>query len=162
MTGFSNTCKNTIIERRDGRFGNTGVDLDKLSKERRSQIMSRIRGKDTSPEMKVRSLVHRLGYRYRLHYEKLPGKPDLAFPIRKKVIFIHGCFWHGHEGCSKGRLPKSNLEYWEPKIARNKERDRENMKSISSDGWRILTVWQCELKNTESSEKRIVIFLEAQ
>lgn len=135
--------------------------MDRLSKERRSEIMSRIRGKNTSPEMKVRSLLHRLGYRYRLHYDKLPGKPDLAFPTRKKVIFVHGCFWHGHEGCSKGRLPKSNLEYWEPKIARNKERDEENTEKIKSGGWRVLTVWQCELKNVEFLQGRLVDFLNA-
>lgn len=122
--------------------------------------MSRIRGKNTSPEMKVRSLVFRLGYRYRLHYEKLPSKPDLAFPIRKKVIFVHGCFWHGHEGCAKGRLPKSNLEFWQPKIAKNKARDLKSYSEIVSRGWQILTIWQCELKNTELLEKRIVEFLE--
>ncbi len=110
--------------------------------------------------MKVRSLIHRLGYRYRLHYEKLPGKPDLAFPIRKKVIFVNGCFWHGHENCSKGKLPKSNLEFWKPKIVRNKERDAENAIIIALLGWRILIVWQCELKNIEILETKIILFLE--
>lgn len=134
--------------------------MDRLSKKRRSEIMSRIRSKNTSPEMKIRSLVHRLGYRYRLHYEKLPGKPDMAFPVRKKVIFVNGCFWHGHEGCSKGKLPKSNLEFWEPKIAKNKKRDDETAEKITSSGWKMLTIWQCELKNKEYLEKRIVDFLE--
>lgn len=134
--------------------------MDKLSKKRRSEIMSRIRSKNTSPEMKVRSLVYRLGYRYRLHYEKLPGKPDLAFQTRKKVIFVHGCFWHGHENCSKGKLPKSNLEFWEPKIARNKERDSENTREINLRGWQILPIWQCELKNIPILEAKIIRFLE--
>jgi DNA mismatch endonuclease (patch repair protein) len=121
--------------------------------------MSRIRGKDTSPEMKVRSLIHRLGYRYRLHDKKLPGKPDLVFRGRRKIIFVHGCFWHGHEHCRKGQLPKSNLDYWQPKIEENKRRDEKNSNALRDAEWRILTIWQCELKNLEGLEKRVIEFL---
>jgi DNA mismatch endonuclease, patch repair protein len=133
--------------------------MDRLTKKRRSEIMSRIRSKNTKPEMIVRSLIHRLGYRYRLHYEKLPGKPDLAFASRKKVIFVNGCFWHGHEKCPKGKLPKSNLDFWEPKIAKNKKRDEVKKNKIEDLGWRVLTIWQCEIKNLENIENKILNFL---
>lgn len=136
--------------------------MDRISKERRSEIMSRIRGKDTSPELKVRSLLHNLGYRYRLHSKKLPGCPDLVFSSRKKVIFIHGCFWHGHKGCKKGRLPKSRLEYWEPKIKANRKRDAANARKLKRDEWNVLVVWQCELKNIETLKDKLISFLNAQ
>ena len=132
---------------------------DRLTKERRSRLMSMVRSKNTTPELKVRSLVHRLGYRFRLHYKKLPGKPDLAFPGRKKVIFVHGCFWHGHENCSKGRLPKSNLGVWKPKIVRNQQRDSENLGRITEAGWEVLIVWQCELKQLEELGRNLHRFL---
>lgn len=124
--------------------------------------MSIIRSKDTKPEMLVRSMVHRLGYRFRLHKADLPGKPDLVFASRKKIIFIHGCYWHGHEKCRKGQLPKSNLEYWQPKIEGNKKRDKKNYKILKAADWKILTIWQCELKKLETVKKRIVKFLEAE
>jgi DNA mismatch endonuclease, patch repair protein len=133
--------------------------VDRLSKERRSKLMSRVRSTNTTPELKVRSLIHRLGYRFRLHDKKLPGKPDLAFPGRKKVIFVHGCFWHGHLGCTKGRLPKSNLATWRPKIARNRQRDEEQIKAIRALGWDALIVWQCELKDIEELISRITEFM---
>lgn len=123
--------------------------------------MSRIRGKDTTPELSIRSLIHRLGYRYILYSKKLPGRPDLVFSGRKKVIFVHGCFWHGHKGCPKGKLPKSNLEYWMPKLERNKKRDSDNRRMLEDQGWSVLVVWQCELKNTDVLKKRIVGFLES-
>ena len=134
---------------------------DTVTKEKRSEIMSRVRGKDTAPEMIVRKLVHSLGYRYRLHGQKLPGKPDLVFGPRKKVIFVHGCFWHGHEGCRKARLPKSRLEYWGPKIEENKQRDRKNLEELRTSGWSCLVLWQCELKDRKQLEERIVSFLDA-
>lgn len=134
--------------------------MDRLSKERRSYLMSRVRSKNTTPEIKVRSLIHRLGYRFRLHYKKLPGTPDLAFPKRKKVIFVHGCFWHGHEGCNKGRLPKSNLDVWETKIERNRERDKSHNVKIKSLGWHILVVWQCEIVRFEELVRKVQAFLE--
>lgn len=136
--------------------------MDRFSKKRRSEIMQMIPVKNTAPEMLVRSIVHRLGYRYRLHYSKLPGKPDLAFPGRKRVIFVHGCFWHGHGICRKGQLPKTNLEYWQPKIKTNKERDERNIKEIVSRGWEVLVIWMCELKNKNLAEatNKIVNFLD--
>lgn len=134
--------------------------MDRISQERRSEIMSRIRGKDTSPELTVRSLLHSLGYRYRLHSKKLPGCPDLVFTSRKKVIFVHGCFWHGHKGCKKGKLPKSRLEYWEPKIKANQKRDRSNVKKLKTGGWETFIVWQCDLKNLEDLKAKLTRFLE--
>jgi DNA mismatch endonuclease, patch repair protein len=121
--------------------------------------MSRVRSTNTSTELVVRSLVHRLGYRFRLHYKKLPGKPDLAFPARRKVIFVHGCFWHGHEGCSKGKLPKSNLDTWDLKISTNRSRDKAQIGAVINLGWQTLVIWQCELKDTEQLKAKILHFL---
>lgn len=134
--------------------------MDRLSKQRRSEIMGRVRAQNTKPELAVRSLVHRLGYRYRIHSKKLPGRPDLVFAGRKKIIFVHGCFWHGHESCPKGKLPKSNLDYWIPKVGGNKDRDLEHRRRLESDGWDVLVVWQCELKDEEALRKRFIEFLE--
>lgn len=134
--------------------------MDRLTKQRRSEIMSRIRGKDTVPELKVRSLIHKLGYRFRLHSKTLPGKPDLVFAGRKKIIFVHGCFWHAHSGCPKGKPPKSNLDFWLKKLEKNRERDAQVRKKLRSKGWQVLTVWQCQLKDIESLIDRIVAFLE--
>jgi DNA mismatch endonuclease, patch repair protein len=120
--------------------------------------MSRVRGKDTVPELIVRRMVHAEGYRYRLHRKGLPGKPDLVFPGRRKAVFVHGCFWHGH-GCKIGRLPKSRSEYWEPKIARNRERDAQNRAELESLGWQVLTVWQCETKDADTLKRRTGEFL---
>jgi|SRR5205085_9087527 len=134
--------------------------MDKLSKQRRSEIMSRVRGKNTVPELRVRSLIHQLGYRFRLHSKSLPGKPDLVFPGRKKIIFVHGCFWHAHTGCPKGKPPKSNVDFWLAKLESNKERDARVLRELRSEGWSVLTVWQCQLKNIESLIDRIIAFLE--
>lgn len=120
--------------------------MDRLTPERRSWLMSRVGSKNTKPELVVRRLVFSMGYRYRLHSKHLPGSPDLVFPGRKKVVFVNGCFWHGHPGCRYGRLPKSRVEFWQAKIDRNRERDRENIAALEADGWRVLIVWQCELK----------------
>lgn len=111
--------------------------------------MQAVKTKDTKPEMVVRRLLHAMGYRYRLHRKDLPGKPDIVFPGRKKIIFVHGCFWHCH-GCSKGRPPKSRLDYWQPKLEKNVIRDRTNQEQLISAGWRILVVWQCETSNRET------------
>lgn len=127
----------------------------------RSNIMRAVKGKDTKPEMTVRRMVHAMGYRYRLHRKDLPGKPDLVFSSRKKIIFVHGCFWHGHN-CARGaRVPKANREYWKKKITRNRERDQKTGKALAANGWAILTVWECELKNKETVAKRIDLFLGA-
>ncbi len=115
--------------------------------------------KDTTPERAVRSLLTRKGYRYRLHRRDLPGTPDIVFPGRRKVIFVNGCFWHGHAGCSKGRIPKSRPEYWIPKIARNIENDKRNLTELTIQGWRALTVWQCELRQPLRLEKKLSKFL---
>lgn len=117
-----------------------------MTSEQRSRTMRAVKGKDTGPEMAVRRLVHGMGYRYRLHRKDLPGNPDLVFGPRRKVIFVHGCFWHGHR-CKRGdRTPKENRDYWQKKIARNLKRDREHLKALKGAGWRVLVVWECEIK----------------
>lgn len=135
--------------------------MDRVDSQKRSEIMSKVQQKDTAPEMVVRCLVHSLGYRYRLHSKQLPGKPDLVFSGRKKVIFVHGCFWHGHDGCTKGRPPKSRQEYWLPKLKANKERDARVVEELKTLGWRCLVVWQCEVKNLEMLKMNIIEFLES-
>ena len=135
---------------------------DKISTSERSWNMSVIRSTGMKPEMLVRSLVHRLGYRYRLHAKDLPGKPDLVFRPRKKVIFVHGCFWHQHakEDCKDGRQPKSNTGYWAPKLARNVERDATNLAALKAAGWRVLVLWECDvLKGGSRLPERIRKFL---
>lgn len=132
--------------------------MDRLSPGRRSWLMSRIKSGDTEPERIVRSLVYGEGYRYRLHCKNLPGKPDMVFVRRKKVIFVHGCFWHGHL-CPKGRLPKSNDTFWRAKIEANRARDARHLAALEGLGWGVLTIWQCELKNLEEVRHRIVDFL---
>lgn len=121
--------------------------------------MKRITSKNTKPEMLVRSVAHGLGYRYRLHGKELPGKPDLVFRSRKSIIFVHGCFWHQHTGCPEGRLPKSRNQYWIPKLNRNIERDQIHLDSLRALGWRVLTIWECELKDTSTVASRIRRFL---
>ena len=121
--------------------------------------MAAVGTRDTGAERAVRSVVHRLGYRYSLRRTDLPGKPDLVFVSRQKVIFVHGCFWHGHL-CRNGRLPKSRLDYWRPKIAANKARDRLQVAQLRREGWSVLTVWQCQLKNERFLDARIKGFLD--
>ncbi len=125
----------------------------------RSANMRAIRSKGMRPELAVRSLVHKMGYRYRLHKKDLPGKPDLVFASRRKVIFVHGCFWHSHYGCSAAHVPKSNQDYWGPKLRRNQSRDRRNIKNLGLAGWSSLIIWECETKDTTSLEKRVKRFL---
>lgn len=122
--------------------------------------MAHVHAKNTSPELKLRKLLCRLGFRgYRLHYSKLPGKPDIVFIGREKVIFIHGCFWHGHD-CKAGiNTPRSNIEYWTPKLARNKARDHMNEEEIKRLGWDVLIIWECELKNKKEIETRVNDFM---
>ena len=126
----------------------------------RSAIMRSVRSKDTEPEMAVRRFVHRLGYRFRLHNKSLPGTPDLVFPRLRKVVFVHGCFWHGH-GCARGsRIPKSNREYWIAKIARNRERDQLNLTKLETQGWEVCIVWECQIRNLQAQEE-LIAFLGA-
>lgn len=121
--------------------------------------MSRVKSKDTTPEMIVRRLLHALGYRYRLHATALPGKPDLVFAARRKVIFVHGCYWHGHD-CKRGaRTPSTRQDYWVPKLARNKERDALNVSSLEQLGWDVLVVWECEIKDRVALADRLHDFL---
>jgi DNA mismatch endonuclease (patch repair protein) len=121
--------------------------------------MSLIRSKSTSPELIVRRLVHGMGFRYRLHVAHLPGKPDLVFSRLKKIVEVRGCFWHQHERCIDSHVPKSRLEYWVPKLNRNKNRDLENEKRLRTLGWKVLTLWECELKDGPAVCKRIGRFL---
>jgi DNA mismatch endonuclease (patch repair protein) len=132
---------------------------DTRTPEQRRRIMQSVATRDTGPEMTVRRLLHGLGYRYRLHTKKLPGKPDIVFPGRKKAIFVHGCFWHGH-GCTKGQLPKSHRDYWGPKLMTNKARDAEQVIALQSLGWSVLTVWQCETTISTTLTRRLVRFIE--
>jgi len=110
----------------------------------RSEVMSRVRGKDTRPEMRVRRALWTRGLRYRLHAKDLPGKPDIVFPSRRVVVLVHGCFWHAHEGCPRHRIPKSRVEWWTAKIARTKERDAEVRAALSAAGWTVIVLWECE------------------
>jgi DNA mismatch endonuclease, patch repair protein len=123
--------------------------------------MQKIRQKNTSHEMVVRKIIFSLGYRYRLHVPTLPGKPDIVFPRLKKVVFVHGCFWHGHENCRRARLPINNSETWGRKIARNVERDLANQLAIEAMGWRFMIVWGCELSSRDILKQRLCSFLAA-
>src|SRR5579871_5567865 len=122
--------------------------MDKISPERRSANMRNIRSQNTTPEVLLRRLLHHEGYRFRLHRKDLPGKPDIVFPSRRKVIFLHGCFWHQHDGCREGRVPETRREYWDAKLTRNKQRDTANAALLNAGGWRSLVIWECELKNS--------------
>jgi DNA mismatch endonuclease (patch repair protein) len=125
----------------------------------RSEIMRRVRAKDTKPERLVRRILTDLGYRYRLHRSDLPGKPDIAFVSRKKAIFVHGCFWHGHD-CKRGaRVPRANRDYWVAKIGRNRERDAANARRLAEMGWRSLALFECELKDADGVSVRLALFL---
>lgn len=119
---------------------------DTRSPEQRRRIMQAVRTKDTGPEWTVRRWLHSRGYRYRLHPKNLPGRPDIVLPGKRLAIFVHGCFWHGH-GCSKGKAPKSRLEYWAPKLEANRARDARKARELGEFGWRVLTIWQCEVND---------------
>lgn len=134
--------------------------MDIVSRERRSEMMSAIRGKDTKPEMVVRKLVHRLGYRFRLHRRDLPGSPDLVFPGRRKVIFVHGCFWHRHRGCRFAYHPKSNVETWRTKFETNIARDARVRSELVQNGWDVLTIWECETADLELLTNKLTNFLD--
>lgn len=128
---------------------------DVFTKSKRSQVMSRIRGKDTEPERIVRSLLHRMGYRFRLNRADIPGKPDIVLPKYKTVILVHGCFWHRHKGCKYCYTPKSRMEFWQAKFESNIKRDKVVKKELTRLGWRIIVVWECELRYTDELGKRI-------
>ena len=125
---------------------------DNMSPEQRHRCMAAVKGKNTKPEMIVRLYLHSLGYRYGLHNKKLAGSPDLVLRKYRTVIFIHGCFWHGHEGCKYSHLPKTNEEFWQEKITRNQQRDQEALRQLKEKGWNVITIWECELKNKDKRE----------
>ena len=133
--------------------------MDVYSTGKRSEVMGRVRSKDTGPELVVRRTAHRLGFRYVLHSKKLPGHPDLVFPKRKKVIFVHGCFWHQHENCARAAPPASREDYWLPKLQANRERDTGNLGRLRELGWSTLTLWECELRDANRLEKQLTRFL---
>lgn len=135
---------------------------DTLSPLERGRRMSLIRGKHTKPEMRVRKMLHAMGYRYRLHGRDLPGNPDIVFRSRRKVIFVHGCFWHRHSdpNCKLARLPKSRLEFWEPKLLGNRARDERAVEALKLAGWEVLVVWECESRQDEQLENKLRAFLE--
>ena|SRR3989339_884645 len=127
--------------------------------EKRSWIMSRVKGRDTQPEVLARSLVHRMGFRFRIHRRELPGNPDIVLPRHKKLIFIHGCFWHGHTGCSRSKRPTTNKNFWNNKLNSNIKRDRKNYKELQRIGWKVLVVWGCETKSSELLLRKLERFL---
>lgn len=135
--------------------------MDSLSPNERSAVMARVRSKNSRPELFVRKIVFALGYRYRLHAGDLPGRPDLVFRNRRKVIFVHGCFWHRHAACALARLPKSRVEFWATKLEGNKQRDQRNQKALVKQGWKVLTIWECQLKKVQRLESTLRRFLDA-
>jgi DNA mismatch endonuclease (patch repair protein) len=132
--------------------------MDHLTAETRSALMRKVRVKDTAPEMIVRRMLHRLGFRFRLHRKDLPGKPDIVLPSRRKIVVVNGCFWHGHN-CPRGAPPKSRIEFWGPKIASNRLRDEKNARSLEEAGWRTIVVWECETGNSAELQARLLAFL---
>lgn len=135
--------------------------VDRLSPDRRSALMAKVGSKHTGPELRVRKAAHALGYRFRLHRKDLPGRPDLVFPGRKKVIFVHGCFWHRHADCPKASTPGTRQDFWLEKFARNVDRDQENLDALRGPGWRALVIWECETRSPEGLSAMIARFLDS-
>lgn len=129
--------------------------MDRITKEARSRNMAKIRSKDTKPEVFLRKALHKAGFRYRLNCSKLPGKPDIVLKKYGAVIFVNGCFWHGHQGCPKSRIPETNRDFWLKKIESNMARDEKNIKELRKDGWRVLVVWTCAFGNKKLSENTV-------
>lgn len=129
--------------------------MDKLSPEKRSELMGRVRGKNTTLEIRVRSLLHKMGYRFRLHRSDLPGKPDIVMPKHRLCIFVHGCFWHQHPGCRRATVPASNMDFWKAKLARTIERDHQNLTALVQLGWRTVVIWECETKDTSRLRQKL-------
>lgn len=135
---------------------------DKISSEQRSRNMSRIRSRDTKPEIIVRSVLHRAGFRFRLHVKELPGKPDIVLPKHRAVIFVHGCFWHQHGGCGRSTMPSSRAEYWRPKLEANVARDKLHRTKLSKLGWKVGVVWECETRELPAMIERLERILRPQ
>lgn len=130
--------------------------VDHLTKEKRSWNMSHIRSSDTKPELIVRSMLHRMGYRFRLHRSDLSGKPDIVLPRYKTVVFVNGCFWHRHKGCKRCTTPSSNREYWQKKFERNTANDRIHQAKLKKEGWKVIVIWECETKNVSKLQAKCV------
>ncbi|ACL61787.1 very short patch repair endonuclease [Methylobacterium nodulans] len=133
--------------------------VDRLTPEARSRLMAAVKGKNTTPELKVRKLAHSLGFRFRLHRRDLPGMPDLVFPTRRKVVFVHGCFWHRHPGCRKASTPSSHGDFWQAKFSRNVDRDARNERQLRDAGWDVLVIWECETRDAAAVAERLTAFL---
>lgn len=133
---------------------------DTISKDRRSANMRAVRSRNTRPEIRVRQIAHGLGYRFRLHRSDLPGKPDIVFPGRQKAVFVHGCFWHQHNGCRRAGIPRSNSRFWRRKLARNAARDADQLAAIKKRGWRALVIWECQIKDEKRLTARLRRFLD--
>lgn len=133
--------------------------MDTLNPKQRSRLMSLVRSKNTQPELLVRRLIHRMGFRYRLHVRDLPGSPDLVFPTRRKVIFVNGCFWHRHHCANGRRIPKSRVAFWRAKLAGNRDRDRRNRRKLRRSGWAVLVVWECQTKDSRALSENVSLFL---
>lgn len=136
--------------------------MDIVSPEKRSRMMAGIKGKNTKPERVVRKLVHGMGFRFRLHRKDLPGSPDLVFPRMRRVIFVHGCFWHRHPGCRLAYTPKSNTQFWIDKLEANTRRDAQALKALDALGWEVLMVWECEVSNLPALAQKLNLFLAAE
>ena len=134
--------------------------VDTVTPEVRSRIMAKVKSKGMKPELRVRKLLHGLGYRYRLHRADLPGRPDLVFPARRKVVFVNGCFWHRHDNCGQVRLPATNRDYWQAKLERNYNRDRRNLALLREQGWAALTIWECQLRDLAAVAAQLTAFLD--
>lgn len=148
-------CESALANAKQGFRNQT---MDTRTPEQRRRIMQSVGAKDTAPELTVRRILFRLGYRYRLHRKDLPGRPDIAFVGRKKAIFVHGCFWHSHD-CPKGRAPKSRIDYWQAKRQATVDRDRRNIEKLNARGWTVLIVWQCELRDLYEVSTRLQDFV---
>jgi DNA mismatch endonuclease (patch repair protein) len=135
--------------------------VDSITPEERSEIMARVRSKNSRPELFIRKLVYALGYRYRLHQRDLPGSPDLVFRRSRKVIFVHGCFWHRHAKCALARMPKSRVDFWTEKLEGNRRRDERNRRALAREGWKVLTIWECQIRDALHLEAKVRRFLDA-
>lgn len=135
---------------------------DFLTPEQRSALMSKVRGKNTKPEMIVRRALHAMGVRYRLHAKELPGRPDIVMRPRKSAIFVHGCFWHSHPGCRRCRIPSTNSDFWSAKLERNKTRDQAAVQALAEMGWRVLVLWECQTKAGPDLDSRLAEFVSAE
>ncbi|MBN1448301.1 MAG: DNA mismatch endonuclease Vsr [Bacteroidetes bacterium] len=132
---------------------------DRLTPAQRSSVMRSVRQKDTAPERTVRSKIHGMGFRFRLHVRTLPGNPDIVLPRHRKIILVHGCFWHQHPGCRKATIPQSNREFWQEKLERNRSRDRQVLHDLRGQGWSVLIVWECQIRDGKKLENRLRRFL---